>query len=421
MKRMIYISFFALLLQSCLEEVDWVETYYDQEIVIEAVFTDEEKYHEITLSYTVPLDDDAYQYVNNAQIDLVDQDGRRIRFIQDSSKYISQESFSISPNISYHLEVVLEDGERFISTEKELPPAFDLEQIKKGYSLDDRGEGISIKADIITEEAEYFRYEIRGYRKIQAPGYSGKDLRFKEDNPFVVWLENFRDYNQVCYVRQDYSLISLFEVEDRKLISDEEVVFFNSNDPVIAFGYGAELIIYSLDHAAFEYYKALKAMALESDVFNQVQLGNLYSTVSSEKSGKRMLGNFELSRISKRPFVVKYQDFSEEFSMQRNKSYVNPCTYTSPRHLYISPGGDIRLGELQYLFESGSVAYVRDDENAVVLDTVILQSDDLRTVLPTEYRPYVVVSPRNCADCSALGTNVKPAFWAALENSNREL
>jgi len=121
----------------------------------------------------------------------------------------------------------------------------------------------------------------------------------------------------------------------------------------------------------------------------QSQPGFFSSNIeATTENGEKVLGFFEVTTVSSKRFFFNYRDFYET----GRPEYITKCETLAPLNRLSTPMEEPPV-PLILALESEKWLYFKDNENA-----------------DENNGPFLLTS-KDCGDCTAFGTTVKPSFW----------
>lgn len=398
-KTYTFLLFTALMMLviSCVEEYDVQTEVFESALVVEAIITDEDKHHTITLSRTYRFEEDGPVPETNAQVKVVSNDGNEYLFIENpDGKYISELSFSADQNETYFLEIITSDGRTYKSYEAQISQQSHIDNLVFERNFNENGEeGVSVLIDTYdpTGESKYYRFEYEETYKIIAPNWTSLDLVIGDtsmDEPLFMF-ENRPIEELICYQTNKLNTINIVNTNDyfEDRLEGYRVHFVNRNNYIISHRYSALVRMYVQSREAYVFYKTLKEFSDSESIFSQSQTGffegNVFSTTNSSEN---VIGFFDVSSVDEQRIYFNYEDlFAEEVL----PPYQNSCTLiAAPADVAPAPGASIPL--VTYL-QSGDWKYLRFNDD-----------------IEGEEGPYDLIL-RPCGDCTALGNSEAPDFW----------
>ena len=403
LKTFLLIFCVSLLLISCLQEIELKNFEPKPFLVVESTLTNEYKFQTVKLSRTIELDSVTPIYESNAIVVIKDDSNNSYNFSETSEgEYVSNIKFEAEVNKNYTLEITTNDGKKYASKPQKIAGINEMNSI--GGKLDtkpngDKGVSIFINSNTTDNNAKYYRYEYEETYKIIAPYWSNFKLEVIIDEfPFckVEKIEDTED-NKICYNTINSS--SIIQTETTLLSENNvnfNVHFLEKNDFKISHRYSILVTQYVQNIEAYTYYKTLKKISGNQGIFTQNQpgliLGNI-SSVSNNDTDEKVIGFFEVASISKKRYFFNY----EEYYPDSEVDYISDCEIISPPLLALPAVPGMRAPEtcpLVNVIQNGDYIYYLDNPAP-------------STTLPGDY----ILVPKECGDCTVLGSNIKPSFW----------
>ncbi|UII79362.1 DUF4249 domain-containing protein [Flagellimonas sp. CMM7] len=381
----------SFTLEGCIEEFDAEFEDFESAIVVEATITNEMERQQVFLSRTYKFEEEGPTAEINAQVRITE--GGNTYTLQETEPgvYVSEQPFAAQPNTAYQLLIETQNGRTYSSNEMTLTDTAQIDNLSAERITNDFGEdGLAILVDSFdaTGNSKNFRYEFSETYKVIAPEWNAFDLKSTGIDCGVDVIPKM-EQNQVCFasnVSNDIILASTANFDENR-ISKFMVQFVSGNNYIISYRYSVEVTQYILSNEAFSYFEALDQFSSTESLFSESQPGFLIGNVFSDDSpDEKVLGFFDVSTVSKKRIFLNYDDF---YPGEDLPPYVNPCLEIAPK--LISQGGARCI--LSALVDANQVSYsnINDDP-------------------PFEEGPYLVI-PRECGDCTVLGSNEQPDFW----------
>ncbi|MEM8506703.1 MAG: DUF4249 family protein [Bacteroidota bacterium] len=421
------VAFLVLPLLSCVEEVDVLiggNTEIGDILVVEALLTDELKFHEVTLSRLDTVQDleidslfnpfmpvldrdrDRVPYVENAVVTIEDSNGATFEFIAvDAGRYLSVNRFAAQPGLEYRLRISTNTN-AFTSEAMQIEGSSDLENIYTRPMVSDTGvEGVGIFIDNQsgTGTTGSVRFAYEETFKIIAPRWVPLKYELTDYDPCAlpVVIYNLErvpreEEARVCFRTESSNTILLNDtgLADTGL-EGFMVRFISKENYIIANRYSIEIQQLTTSPEAFGFYEQLRNFSQSESVFSQVQPGVLQGNITSE-TGSTVIGFFEVASQSKRRLFFNFEDV---FPDEPQPDYPIDCSLRSSPESHIS-----------FCFTGENT----DDCPQSVIEQVDLDlityfsTNDLDLGLCPGPDIYVV---KPCGDCSVWGSSVAPEFW----------
>ena len=378
----------ALLMHGCIEPYEFEAETYENVLVLEANLTDEFKRHEVLLTRSFMVGEEAPVPQTGANVRITDDSGNEYLFDEiEPGRYESDVEFGAVNNRKYQLHITTREGQ-YESDAIPLEQSTGIDELYARRTTYNGKDGVALLADNFNspDAARYFRYKYEETYKIISRFSYNYDLVY-ENGGFLEVLKTKEEttcYNTVA--SNDIILAATTSLQENN-IEGFLIRFIESSNPISSRRYSILVKQYALSENAFAYYETLKKLSGSDNVFSQNQpgfiTGNVYNINDPEE---KVVGMFNVSSVSTKRIFFNYSDF---YGPQDSRPYfTNDCDIGTPS---ISPRE--RAEDLISLLEMGWIKY---------LGRSGLVGEDVG--------PYRVVNA-NCVDCTLLGTNVVPDFW----------
>ncbi len=377
-----------LLIQSCVEPVEFETDTFESALVVEATITDELKQQEIMLSRTYRFEENEPGGETGARVRVIAGDANTYEFEEiHPGVYQSLDAFRAAPNVNYELDILTRDGKTFISEPVRLQSSTGIDSLYARRTGKNGKEGIAIQLDNYNprDASEFFRYEYVETYKIVSRYSSPYDLVYI-DGDFVE-VEKTRE-ETICY--NTVNSANIIVANTTSLSSNDLegllVRFIQSTDPVLSRRYSILVKQYAVSREAYTYYETLKNLSGSDNLFSQNQPGFIYGNIfSPDDPEEKVIGFFNVSSVSSKRLFFNYIDF---FDPELRPYFTEDCNPDNPS---ITPFA--RRENLVSLLEYGFVKYLGSAPD---------EGED--------GGPYLVVEAE-CVDCTIFGTNEIPDFW----------
>lgn len=375
-------------INSCVDPYEFETETFEDALVVEAIITDEVKYHEINLTRTFKLEEDAPQAEHYANVVVVDDLGNEVQFLETSpGKYISNVQFGAQPQRQYRLLIQTQNGGSYSSDPTGLVPGSEIEELYAERVVLNGQDGIAILIDSENSniDSEYALYQYEETYKIVSPIAVRSTIEFQGDNWSLV--PNTRK-ETICYntVPSKEIIISSTKDLSQNKLESFPVRFIEKGNPVLGQRYSILVRRYSLTGEAYSYYSTLKKISGSESLLSQNQPGfvngNLFA-VNDES--EKVVGFFTLSHASTKRLYFNYYDFFE-FNETRPQ-FPESCIPFRPGENMDTPIGMIQSGTVRFMNFAGAPV-----EGEIGIGPI--------RVVATE-----------CVDCTVYGTNETPEFW----------
>ncbi|GLB52165.1 hypothetical protein NBRC110019_12040 [Neptunitalea chrysea] len=390
----------ALMITACTEkyEVDLNDTYEDL-LVVEAIITNENKQHEITLSKTAALgSDDSTEYVSTAEVYITSDSGDNYTFSYNagSTKYISDIAFLPVADVNYTLHIDY-NGDTFTSTDVQMAPVAEMTGLTIERKEVSGTDGIQISLSTNSPDSKLLRYTYEETFKIIAPKWSDKKASFyyeyhwppADPTPSFEWTYREGE-SRTCYRTQYSENIILNQFDDTQQsdnINDMQIRFIPNDSYIMSYRYCIKTKQFVHNATAFSFYKGLKNTSSSNSTLSPIQPGFVKGNITNEtNSSQKVIGIFDVATVteSERTFF-NYEDY---YPNEDLPPYYSDCD-------------EIELDGTEFDRESGEI-------DGYVLLSYIEQGSHV--LYKVEGDIYTMV-PAACGDCTTLGSNVAPEFW----------
>ncbi|MFY0625630.1 MAG: DUF4249 domain-containing protein [Reichenbachiella sp.] len=381
---------FGLLSFSCVEPYEYLSTSYDELIVIEGLLTDENKNHEIKISYTYPVDfSSSFVEIDNAEVFIEEKERSIYHFhYTDSGKYVSDNSFQGLYGKEYRLVVNTEDGQRYQSTYELLVPSPPIDSIYDFYAelpnseTDEIEPGIQffISTNDQSGIAKYFRYELQETYKIVVPYPS----YFEVQDGSVV-----RRIDQVgsCYksVKPSNLIIGTSSSNSENRLEEFPLNFIFQSSQKIRTRYSVLVKQYAISETAYHYYRRLKENNESTGSLSDKQTGTIVGNISSTQGANEpVLGYFEVSGTSEKREFFSFSDFDPRFEPA---SFQALCDYRRARRFSFQEGIEFIQSNQGYQIHTIEYASGPGTSDALIILT------------------------KSCTSCAEYADTTPPNYW----------
>jgi CRISPR/Cas system-associated endoribonuclease Cas2 len=391
-KKILILFCVSFQLMSCLEEVPLKNSESKGFLMVEATITNENKYQTVKLSRTIELDSITPILESNAIVNIKDDANNSYNFIETTNgTYVSNSKFEAEINKNYTLEIRTNEGKLYTSKTQSIVGFNEIDAIDAKLDTNQKGkDGISIFINSSTsdENVKYYKYEYEETYKIIAPYWSSYKLEVIQDPDYVAYLVPNNDNNKICYNTVNSSKI--IQTETSFLSENNvnfKVNFLEKNDFKISNRYSILVSQYVQNLEAYTYFNTLNKLSESQGIFTQNQpgkiIGNMYSKSDTNES---VIGFFEVASVSKKRYFLNYVDFYPDSEVD----YISDCQFIAPT--LVSTNIYSTRSPLKDALERNYMYYLANDPTIT---------------LPGNYK----LVPKECGDCTLLGSNIKPTFW----------
>ena len=393
--QLFIVSICSLLLNSCVEPFEPTVDYFEDILVIDALITNQNKQHEITLSRSFRFEEKEAKPEINAAVKITDSNGNTYIFNEtNEGKYVSEQSFAAIPNLEYQLLITTENGRAYTSSKMKVPVASTIQNLHAERTTNSDGiEGMDILLDSYDPngESRLYRYEYEETWKIIAPYWTPYDavVQIEGQDTFTLNVILREQEERVCYgtvfSKNIISKSTLGLSEDR--INNFTVRFIERDNYILTYRYSILVKQFVVSPETFSYYDVLKKLSQsETNAFSENQPGFLPSNIFSvDDPNENIAGYFEVSSVDEKRIFFNYEDF---FNGEEPPPYYEACSITAP-----STNGALGKRPLLNFLYDNALRYYGPNF-----------TQEFGT------GPFEMVSPY-CGDCTTLGSNIVPDFW----------
>ncbi|KAA1244981.1 DUF4249 domain-containing protein [Aquimarina sp. RZ0] len=383
----------AIVVSSCVEEIEFETEGFESILVINARITDELKHQEILLSRTFRFEEEGPSIEMGATVVIRDNMGNDYIFTQNEAGiYISENEFSAALGVEYELLITTTDGRSYRSEKTTVPNQSPIDNVYGKHITNEDGiDGLAIFVDTFdpTASAIFYGYEYEETYRITAPLWIHKDVIG------VEFINNKTQYEfgyrplgtRVCYkeiISKTLQITNTASLDEDRL-TGFQVRFIPADNIEIAERYSILLRQFVQSRAAHGFYQTLEDFSESESLFQQIQPGFITGNIRSENNPNELvLGIFDISSVSSKRIFLDRSDIFDRFAPK----YEPTCAEIIPSDLLLPPRDIFERLQL-ILFE---------------LDTFVLLRE------PSPFGPIAFVS-RQCGDCTALGESTPPVYW----------
>ena len=372
----------------CVEPYEVRTIAYEEALVVEGRFTDQQQRHYVKLSFTRSIDDMENRPVLGATVWVEGSDGSKIDFAETSPGYYeSEEEVAGVAGNSYQLFFETAEGKRYQSNTQELVSSPPIDRIYSAYAEKTHSKsggvvkGIQFFVDTHddTNEAKYYKYEWEETYEVYAPYPSFYEF-FSDPDTVMARTEDVSP----CYVfaKSNSITIGTSAALTENRLTEVPVRYITSDTEHLLNAYSILVKQYVISPEAYSFYRKMEENNDRGSLFDQ-QLGAVIGNItSSENTEETVLGFFEVSGMSEQRTFVKYNELDKRFPWPRSEY---PCN--GPEQVV----NVATLDSVDYYVRSRGYGIVSAGYN------------------DGEFKG--VLAPRYCTDCRFRGPAVKPDFW----------
>ncbi|WP_258104210.1 DUF4249 domain-containing protein [Marinoscillum sp. MHG1-6] len=406
MKQVNYIIWLLglMLLAGCVEPYDPDRIDYEKFLIVEGVLTDQAGVHEVRLSYTIPLDTSYYHAVEDAEVWIVDGNGKAEYYTEKApGNYVSSTGFQGEYNQTYQLRIIMSDGTEFRSDPQTLfasPEITDIyskysEQPEKNGGGTEKGLQFFIDTKGQDQEATQFRYEWSDTYQI-IPDYPTIYEVAPDSSSAVVRSEDI----STCYKTRYSSGLILASTSNPEVgVLEAPINFVNVSTKILREKYSLLVRQYALSPEAYNYYRKIKEVQESAaSLFDQQQgqiTGNVYNV---DNPGYPVLGFFEVSGVAEKRAFFR----NNELDVRVRKTGPLMCSLED----FIDQNFVFAVGT------PGTEGYKEFDIWDFALNHPDLNLGDPYNIV--EYDPeigIITAAPYRCTACDKQASTEQPDFW----------
>lgn len=394
----------ALMMAGCIEEIEKTSLSYEKLLVVDANISDEQKVHEVRLSYTSSLEgnlNDGSNAVSGARVWVEDNQGNQVDFPENEpGHYASPASFAAEAGKSYALFITTREGRDYQSGFEELVPAPEITNIYNRFTIEP-GDGDAtslpgiqffIDSDDAAQSSQFFRYEWTDTHQIIVP-YPKKYEAVR--NSLGGWeiLEVDRDLSE-CYKERSFTELILATSTNTTTGQLREVPIKFSAASVfdVTTMYSIEVTQRAISSEAYSYYRKIELFNESNGTLFDKQQGIIIGNiVSVDDPNENVLGYFEVSGATSKRIFMQLNELDEPAQAYLNR----PCLSNGPISV---EGGTI------------DEFYAAEDADEGLRGSEIAKRSlyELFDIAPSGEK---VFGYRLCVDCTRSGSLGKPAYW----------
>lgn len=394
----------ALLIVGCIEEIERASFSYEKLLVVDANVSDQQKAHEVRLSFTSPVDgnlDDGSSAVSGARVWVEDNDGNQVDFTENSpGSYVSPSNFAAEAGKSYALFITTSEGKDYQSAFEELVPAPEITNIYNRFTIEaGDGEATSIPgvqffidSDDAGQSSQFFRYEWTDTHQVIVP-YPKKYQAVRDSRGNWIISEVTRDLSE-CYKERTFSELILATSTNTSTGQLREVPIKFSAASVfdVTTMYSIEVTQRAISSEAYSYYRKIELFNESNGTLFDKQQGIIIGNIISvDDPNENVLGYFEVSGATSKRIFMQPNDLDEPVQDYLNK----PCLSNGP----IMVEG-ITIDQF----------YAAEDVEEGVRGSEISRRS-LYELFDVGFTGEMVFGYRLCVDCTRSGSLGKPAYW----------
>ncbi|WAC02558.1 DUF4249 domain-containing protein [Lacinutrix neustonica] len=311
MRKILNVIFIATLLIcfNCIEEIELETQDFESVLVVEGTITNAFKFQEIKLSRTYLLEGNEQKLENNANVQILDNQGNLYTFTQNlEGVYVSNIEFEAVPNMGYTLNITTSNGKQYKSTETKLTPISQIDSLYVEYNEGEENEvQILVDSDNAPNGAKYFRYEYEETSKVIVPYYSNFNAIVTNvvDNliefEYEIVLVDKTEEQRICYTtNSSFEIIQTSTTQfDNNTVNRFPVRTIDKENSVLRERYSILVKQYSQSLEAYNFYKIIHDLSVSESLLSENQpgyvIGNL---ISINDNVEKIVGYFDVASVS---------------------------------------------------------------------------------------------------------------------------
>ncbi len=298
---------------SCVERFNPSIDEYEDLLVVDGYFTNEEKSHQIILYYTSDVYSTEFEPVLEADVKVVSDDGDVIQFyeINSSGEYFSAENAKAEAGKQYKLIVLLDNSEYYETEFQELItcPSVDAvygeRETQQTSEIGEELDGLQFYLDTKKEDEKSVFYQ---WKLTETYEYNAEYLL---DSYYAGGTFEFIDKDSLytCYKTNTISDVYTHSIKysDQESISRFPLLYVGNDTKKLSVKYSLNVKQYTLNEGAYNYWHSIEKQIENEGVLYSTQpyqvMGNLKNINNPDEV---VLGYFVVAGMSeKRIFVDK--------------------------------------------------------------------------------------------------------------------
>lgn len=372
--------------QGCVEPFEFSAPEAEEALVVDAVFTDEQRAHQVKLSWSGALDATGATPATGASVWLVEGGGTQIDFTEvESGTYETLATIQGESGKSYTLFIRLQNGAEYRSATEILPQPIPIDSVYGRYmempstENDQILTGIQFFVDAHNDDAEFsnFRYEYEEDYEIRVPYPS----LFDWDEATESFFSRGTDIS-TCYGRAESITLTIATTsgQSENRLAEFPIRMVAPNEGPLNHRYALTVTQFAISTAAYQYYKRLKE--------NNESAGSFFDRQKGAISGN-------IIRLSESAPMV--QGYFEASAVSRTRRFFTPYEFLDQGFLAVNP------------FRATCFSSIDSIGTAFLNNTSLNGKNIVRFTFPL--MDIAIVVSEYCSDCRVHGKLEKPEFW----------
>lgn len=386
----------------------------ERDIVISGLLTDKPGAHQVSISYTYPIDQETNIPISGAAVWIQDSDGFSISLEEASpGNYQTVDDFYGVAGKYYTLYVENAGGKNYQSSPQIMPLPAKLDSLYGKYeilpsSVDETNDaGVQLYMDSYQETDSIFNYRFEYLESYQMRVPVPSLLDWEGTGPSFRVFPRPKSV-ETCYRsgRPGSILLTTTKGQVEPDVIEYPLQFIPQSGPQLLFEYAIEVKQYSLSEETYEYYRTLKEVNESGGSFFDKQKGTIYGNLFEAGAPENaILGYFEVAGESSSSRRFKPEEFVDE-----GLTTVNPICNT-PTIDSISILREFSITEVDLNGNTTINTFTSRDWSAV--DGFLHNPSDegpSMNIIDTTYN-YAYLTYKFCSDCQLWGFLDEPDIW----------
>jgi len=369
---------------ACVDPFDTGTLKSGESLVVEGVFSNLLKKHQVFLSRTTSVDEKYFRAERGAEVTITDKNGNVLTLSESKPGIYETPETAASAGHSYSLNIKTADGRRYASTEVLFKNGPDIGVINSKYVQNAngvKGVEVSLNTEDPTGQTRFYRWNFIETYEVRTPFPS-----------VWIWLGGnevtFRAAPiDICYVSDTLRNILIHTTKnlEQDKVVEKKLNFIPENSYSLTYKYSMLVQQFALSEEAYLYWENLRQSSEQQGTLSDRQPGSLPGNiVSLDDPSETVIGLFEVCKASEKRIFVSYVDFYDE-GFVRPPPMRSYCLEIAP---ILAP--ELELGNYMQQYE-----------------------DDMYIWEVYGFSPFAVfeLMPKRCCDCRDMGPTTKPPFF----------
>jgi hypothetical protein len=321
---------FVLIMVSCVEPFSIKNTLSNTHLVVEGMFSNLQKRHQILLSRETALGDNKRVPEKGATVTISDQLGNVILLNEAAPGIYETSDLSAQPDHKYVLHIKTTAGSEYSSATVPFQDGVDLDSVYAKYVYDAREEVKGIQVYVNTHDPanqhRYYRWNYIATYEVHAPFPS--NWAWTGGNNFDYRYDGI----DICYVSDTVRqiLIQTTESLEKNNLEGQKLHFIPETSHILRYRYSIFVQQFCISKESYSYWEHQKKMNEQQGSLSDVQPGSLPGNiVSLTNPDEIVLGYFDAGHVSEKRIFVSAIDFYAE-GMKNPSTLRSNCYYIEP-------------------------------------------------------------------------------------------